>query len=58
MATKTDVEFLTMLEVAENIIIDASNKMDTDDFFAKDICDSLIDTVESAKKQQSALMGL
>ena len=47
-----------MLEVAENIIIDASNKMDTDDFFANDICDNLIDAVESAKKQQSALMGL
>lgn len=56
--TKTDVEFLTMLEVAESIIIKASSKLAVDDFFAQDICDGLFEAVKVAKEQQKALMEL
>ncbi|WP_338953398.1 hypothetical protein [Lactococcus petauri] len=56
--TKKDVEFLTMLEIAESIINRAAATLAVDDFFAQDICDGLFEAVKVAKEQQNALMGI
>ena len=56
--TKKDVEFITMLEVAESIINKAASTLAVDDFFAQDICDGLFEAVKVAKEQQNALMGI